>query len=141
MTKKTEIKINLEILKFIFFTILISFIFTLIIEHFGEFKFSVNWKAHDSFGLWASKVEKIKLHTPFANILETDGKGYTARDIYNDDPSIQGKFFKNYLIRFPFYLKAVLVDIIYPIFLTIITIGIYFFRRKFKIQFMNKKCN
>ena len=140
MTKKTEIKINLEILYFIFFTILITFICTFIIEHFGEFKFSVNWKKHPDYGLWASKVEEIKFHTPFANILETDGKGYTAGDI-EDDPTIQGKFFKNYLIRLPFYLKAVLVDIIYPIFLTMIIMGIYFFRRKFKIQFTNKKDN
>ena len=140
MAKKTEIKINQEILFFIFFTVLITFIVTFLIEHFGEFKFSVNWKTQANYGVWASKVEEIKFHTPFANILETDGKGYTARDIHNEPP-IQGKFFKNYFIRLPFYLKAVLVDIIYPIFLTMIIIGIYLFKRKFKIKLTNREDN
>lgn len=122
--EKKEIAVDKGIAVFIFLAVLIPLFGTFIIEHLGSFKFA------GYGGDWSNKITGIELHTPFGNLVETDGKGYT----YSDTVDILGKFHTNYSLRLPFYIKAVFADIIYPLLLSTLIIGIYFFTQKFKIK-------
>lgn len=123
MKEKTNIIIDKKAFIFVISTITILLFLTLIVEHFGHFKFS------GYGGDWSNKITGIKFYTPFGSIVETDGKGYTYRDTVNS----LGKFHDNYFIKLPFYIKAVFKDVLYPLSTSVVIITIYFVRRKFNL--------
>jgi len=137
MSEKKEIQINRKVIKFISAAILIPLFLTFILEHFGEFDST----AYHEPGAKGYIMADLRLDTrSFTTIFGN----YISKHLYSENK----KYYRItddgeittipvYPDRIPYYIEAVFVDIIYPLSLSAILIGIFFFQRKFKIKLIN----
>lgn len=124
--KQRRVFIKKKDLKMILILLLAPLILTFIIEHFGNFKYHANTNGQN---LPVSQINilTINFHTPFGSTVWTDGNGYT----YNDTVFKDGKF-HTYFNKVPYYLKGLTSDIIYPISVSFILMGLFLINKKFK---------
>ena len=129
MENKKEIKITekdtFSILKIIFIPLLLTFI----IEHFGEFRYSTILEAQTAADV---RITDLTFDTPFGNTIH--------KNVYHDNIKYEtgsdgiGRLNGDYFDKFPYYIKGVIKDIIYPLLLIGILLVFYFISKKYKIR-------
>lgn len=137
MSEKREIKLSKNAMKFVIGAIIIPLLLTFILEHFGKFEAkgmgSVNDSTAETFLTMDTRLYERGFQTFFGNKIEENLYHKNLR-LYREADNGNLEIFPIYSERIPYYLKALYLDIIYPLILSTILVGVYFFRKKIKIK-------
>lgn len=128
---KKELLVNKKDLKFYLSSIIIPLVITLILEHFGEFKYSYQ------IGGLISEVEinTITFSSPFGNEITWDvtNEGFRYERTENGY-----EINSSYFSKLPYYFKALYHEIWYPLIATLLLIVLYFLNKTFSIIFIEE---
>lgn len=128
MEQKKELQIKAKDLRTISLILILPFILTFILEHFGEFQY----RGYGGVTILEYRVDNLTFKTVLGNEINESvvGKeiGYVQQS--NGNYLING----TYGGKLPYYLKGMMKDIILPIILIIISLAVYFFRKKYSLK-------
>lgn len=128
MEQKKELQINKKDLRTILLIIIVPFLLTFIFEHFGDFQY----RGYGGVSISEYTVDNLTFTTILGNKINENvagqGMGYVQQSggSYKINGTYGGKL--------PYYLKGVAKDIILPIILIVVSLGVYFFKNKYSIK-------
>lgn len=128
MEQKKELQLNKKDLRTILLIITVPFLITFILEHFGDFQY----RGYGGVSISEYTVDNLTFTTILGNKINENvagqGMGYVRQS--GGNYKING----TYGGKLPYYLKGVIKDIMLPILLIVISLGVYFFKNKYSIK-------
>lgn len=131
--QKKEIIINSKDVKKIFYIFFIPLFITFLIEHFSEFHYTTRISSESMADVQATDLNFI---TPFGSEIYEDVSNKNLKyEIHNDGLARINGYYSG---RFPYYLKGVFKDILYPLSVSFVFLIVFIFARKFRVRITNK---
>jgi len=128
MEQKKELQVNKKDIRAFFLILIIPFLLTFILEHFGEFQY----RGYGGVSISQYTVDNLTFTTILGNDINENVAGQGMGFVYQSGGNF--KINGTYLGKLPYYLKGVAKDIILPLILIVVSFGVYFFKKKFSIK-------
>ena len=128
MEQKKELQISKKDFRTILLIIILPFLLTFVLEHFGDF----NYRGYGGVSIKEYRVSNLTFNTILGNEIYEDVTGKGMGYVYQSGGNY--KINGTYLGKLPYYLKGVIKDIALPIILILVSLGVYFFKKKFSIK-------
>lgn len=127
--EKKEITINSKDIKKIFFIFFIPLFITFLIEHFSEFRYTTRVSSETMADVQATD---LTFTTPFGSEIYEDVSDKNLKyEIHNDGIARINGYYSG---KFPYYLKGVFKDILYPLLVSFLLLVIFIFSKKYRVK-------
>ena len=127
--EKKEITINSKDIKKIFYIFFIPLFITFLIEHFSEFRYTTRVSSETMADVQATD---LTFTTPFGSEIYEDVSDKNLKyEIHNDSIARINGYYSG---KFPYYLKGVFKDILYPLLVSFLLLVIFIFSKKYRFK-------